>query len=293
LQKKEVTTVMLNKKLQQTLPSIQPGWVWLAGAGPGDVGLLTLLCLQGLQQADVIVYDALVGDNILALAREDAAFEYAGKRGGRPSVKQHDICERMVELARSGKRVLRLKGGDPLVFGRGGEEARHLAGAGIPFRIVPGVTAGVGGLAYAGIPATDRHTNSAVTFMTAHGADGGLAKDIDWDALVKASPFLVIYMGLSRVGQIADKLREAGLKSSEAVAVVSRASMIDQKVLETTLGECADDVSKAGLKAPALLVIGENIKLRQGLDWLGAIFEGRTLDPDVGHIRPQGKRFDS
>src|SRR5881397_49850 len=149
-------------------PVLAPRHVWLAGAGPGDPGLLTLDALAGLSQADVVVHDALVDRRVLALAGAQARLEFAGKRGGRPSAEQGDISNRLIELARAGKRVLRLKGGDPCVFGRGGEEALALKAAGVPFRIIPGVTAGIGGLAYAGIPVTHRDTNSAVTFLTGH-----------------------------------------------------------------------------------------------------------------------------
>jgi uroporphyrin-III C-methyltransferase len=148
------------------LPPVEKGWVWLVGAGPGDPGLLTVLALAALQQADVVVYDALVDESILKLARPGATIEYAGKRGGRPSPRQRDISLRLIELARAGKRVVRLKGGDPFMFGRGGEEALALVEARIPFRVVPGVTSGTGGLAYAGIPATHRDVNHAVTFVT-------------------------------------------------------------------------------------------------------------------------------
>ena len=154
------------------LPTLEPGWVWLAGAGPGDPGLLTLTALGGLRSADVVVYDALVGEQVLALARPGVALEYAGKRGGKPSPKQADISRRLIQHAREGRRVLRLKGGDPFVFGRGGEEALALVEAGVPFRIVPGISSGIGGLAYAGIPVTHRETNSAVTFLTGHNVTG-------------------------------------------------------------------------------------------------------------------------
>ena len=155
------------------LAPLEPGWVWLVGAGPGDPGLLSLHALNALGQADVVVYDALVDKRILDLARAGADLVYAGKRGGRPSAEQSDISNRLITFARAGKRVLRLKGGDPFVFGRGAEEALALAGAGIPFRLVPGITAGIGGLAYAGIPVTHRDVNSAVTFLTGHQAGGG------------------------------------------------------------------------------------------------------------------------
>ena len=149
--------------LLQNLPVFESGWVWLVGAGPGDPGLLTLHAANALNQADVIIYDALVGKDVLAYANPNAVQEYAGKRGGKPSPQQRDISLRMIELARQGKRVCRLKGGDPFVFGRGGEEALSLVEAGIPFRIIPGISAGIGGLAYAGIPVTHRETNQAVT----------------------------------------------------------------------------------------------------------------------------------
>src|SRR6188508_79039 len=163
--------------LRGAFPVLKPGHVWLAGAGPGDPGLLTLDALAGLSQADVVVHDALVDGRVLALAGTRARLEFAGKRGGRPSIHQDDISNRLVELARAGHRVLRLKGGDPCVFGRGGEEALALAAAGIPYRVIPGVTAGLAGLTAAGIPATFRDTNHALILATGH-----LAEDADHDA---------------------------------------------------------------------------------------------------------------
>src|SRR5580765_4518300 len=175
------------------LPPFEPGWVWLAGAGPGDPGLITALGLHAITQADAILYDALIDKTLLKLARPGAELIYAGKRAGKRSCKQSDISRTLVSLARKGKRVLRLKGGDPFVFGRGAEEALTLARAGIPFRVVPGVTAGIGGLAYAGIPVTHRDTNHAVTFITGHGADGKLPA-LDWHAIARGSPTLVLFM---------------------------------------------------------------------------------------------------
>ncbi|MFQ6017683.1 MAG: uroporphyrinogen-III C-methyltransferase, partial [Kiloniellaceae bacterium] len=142
------------------LPDFEPGWVWLAGAGPGDAGLITLHALHGLRHADVVVYDALVGEDVLGLARPGSSLQFAGKRGGKPSPRQADISHRLVQLARESKRVLRLKGGDPFVFGRGAEEALALVAAGVPFRIIPGISSGIGGLAYAGIPVTHRDVNA-------------------------------------------------------------------------------------------------------------------------------------
>ncbi len=261
------------------LPLFAPGSVWLTGAGPGDPGLLTLYGLHALRHADVIVYDALVDRRVLDLAHPGAVLEYAGKRGGRPSPTQPDISRRLIQHARAGRRVLRLKGGDPFVFGRGGEEALALVAAGIPFRIVPGVTAGIGGLAYAGIPVTHRDTNHAVTFITGHGVTGEVPDGLDWPALARGSPVLVFYMALKHLGTIAARLIEAGRAPDDAVAVVSRAATPEQRVLETTLERAAADAAAAGIEPPAVVAIGDVVRLRAGLDWVGAL-AGRVLDPD-------------
>ena len=255
-----------------------PGSVWLAGAGPGDPGLLTLHAAHALQIADIIVYDALVHDAVLALAPSETPREFAGKRGGKPSPSQADISLRLVQLARQGKRVLRLKGGDPFVFGRGGEEALALVRAGIPFRIVPGVTAGIGGLAYAGIPLTHRDTNHSVTLLTGHDATGQIA-GIDWEAMARSAPVIVMYMALKHLDQIARALICGGRRAEEAVAIVADAATPRQRVLETTLGCCAAEANAAGIGPPAIVVVGEVVRLRNGLDWLGAQ-SGRVLDSD-------------
>lgn len=261
------------------LPQIEKGSVWLAGAGPGDPGLLTLLVAKALSEADVIVYDALVNDECLKLARPDAVLEYAGKRGGKPSVKQRDISLRLVDLAREGHRVLRLKGGDPFVFGRGGEEALTLVQHGIPFRIVPGITAGIGGLAYAGIPVTHREINHAVTFLTGHDSSGVVPDRIDWEALGRGSPVIVMYMAMKHIGQISANLIAAGRSADEPVAFVCNAATPEQQVLETTLGRAEADVEVSGLQPPAIVVIGEVVRFRKGMDWLGAM-TGRKLTTD-------------
>ena len=261
------------------LPPFEPGWVWLTGAGPGDAGLLTLHALHGLNHADVVVYDALVSKDVLDLARPGCALEFAGKRGGRPSPTQPDISRRLVRLAGDGKRVLRLKGGDPLVFGRGGEEALALVEARVPFRIIPGVSSGIGGLAYAGIPITHRQVNSVVTFVTGHRAAGEGPEEIDWDAVAKGSPVIVVYMALKHLEGIARRLTKAGRRQDEPVAIVSQATTPGQRVLETTLGACARDAKAGGIEPPSLVVIGEVVRLRGGLDWLGAA-AGRVLDPN-------------
>jgi uroporphyrin-III C-methyltransferase len=259
------------------LPAFDPGWVWLAGAGPGDPGLLTVLGAHAIAEADVILYDALVNEALLKLARPKAGLIYAGKRGGKASAKQSDISRTLVSYARKGARVLRLKGGDPFVFGRGAEEALTLARAGIPFRIVPGVTAGIGGLAYAGIPVTHRDTNHAVTFITGHGADGNLPA-LDWNAIAKGSPTLVFYMALAHADEIARKLLEAGREADEPAAIVSNATGGAQDVHVTTLARVGAEAKT--VDAPAILVIGENVRLREGLDWLGALNDGRVLRAD-------------
>nr|WP_037073477.1 uroporphyrinogen-III C-methyltransferase [Rhizobium sp. PDO1-076] len=265
--------------LPSNLPAIQPGHVWLAGAGPGDPGLLTLLAAKALSEADVIVHDALVNDECLKLARSGATLEYAGKRGGKPSAKQRDISLRLVELAKSGLRVLRLKGGDPFVFGRGGEEALTLIEHGVPFRIVPGITAGIGGLAYAGIPVTHREINHAVTFLTGHDSSGIVPDRIDWQAIGRGSPVIVMYMAMKHMGQIAANLISAGRSADEPVAFVCDAATSAQTVLETTLGRAEADMLAAGIAPPAIVVVGEVVRLRSSLDWLGAL-DGRVLQPD-------------
>ena len=250
------------------LPDFDPGSVWLVGAGPGDPGLLSALALHALARADCVVYDALVDQRILRLARPAASLDYAGKRGGRPSPSQPDISARLIRLARAGNRVLRLKGGDPCDFGRGGEEALALAAAGIPFRIVPGITAGIGGLAYAGIPVTHRETNSAVTFLTGHDSDGEVPGALDWDAIARGAPVLVLYMASRNLPNIAKRLLAAGRTSNEPVAIISKATTAAQSVLVSTLGEIVE--APPTIQAPAIIVIGEVVRLRAALDWLGA-----------------------
>jgi uroporphyrin-III C-methyltransferase len=257
------------------LPEFGPGWVWLVGAGPGDPALLTLAALHALQNADVVVYDALVDERILALAKENAEQVYAGKRGGRPSPKQPDISARLVQLAHAGRRVLRLKGGDPFVFGRGGEEALALVAAGIPFRVVPGITAATGGLAYAGIPVTHRDVNTAVTFVTGHNVRGDVPDNLDWQALARGAPVLVFYMALKHLDEIATRLIDGGRDADEPAAIVVAATTGAQQVIETTLGAAPGRAHE--VSPPALFVVGEVVRLRAGLDWLGAL-SGQVLD---------------
>lgn len=261
-------------------PEMEPGWVWLCGAGPGDPGLLTLHALNALKQADVVIYDALVQQTILTWAPQ-AEHIYAGKRGGKPSAKQRDISLRLVDLARAGKRVLRLKGGDPFVFGRGGEEAQTLVQHGIPIRIIPGVSAGIGGLAYAGIPVTHRDVNQSVTFVTGHDQSGNATGSLDWPSISRGSQVIVIYMGMKHIAHIAGELIKAGRSLAEPVAVVSTATTEDQKVLETTLGTVVDDIARTGMEPPSIICVGRSVLMRQVLDWQGmaAGDAPRNLDP--------------
>ena len=252
------------------LPEFARGSVWLVGAGPGDPGLLSALALHALDRADCIVYDALVDSRILELARAGAVLEYAGKRGGRPSPRQPDISARLIGLAREGRRVLRLKGGDPCVFGRGGEEALALAEARVPFRIVPGITAGIGGLAYAGIPVTHREIASAVTFVTGHASGGTVPDQLDWAAIARGSPVIVLYMALNHLGCIAGRLIAAGRSPREPVAIVSKATTAAQRVVVSCLEDAAAAAARAGVEAPTIVAIGEVVRLRATLDWLGA-----------------------
>src|SRR5258708_32446222 len=246
----------MNVVTKLSLPALEKGWVWLVGAGPGDPGLITALGLQALSQADVILYDALVDEALLALSGAEKI--YAGKRAGVKSCKQDEISDLLVKLARDNNRVLRLKGGDPFVFGRGGEEAQALAAAGVPFRIVPGITAGIGGLAYAGIPVTHRDTNHAVTFIAGHGIDGKLTR-LDWAAVSRGAPTLVLYMARKFAGEISQALMAAGRDPDEPAAIVANATRDDQQVIITTLSA----LPAAAETAPALaiMVIGENVRL--------------------------------
>ena len=245
-------------------PRFEPGSVWLVGAGPGAPGLISLLGFHALKQADVVVHDALVSPRLLAMADPRAEVVFAGKRGGRPSPQQADISFKLIELARRGRRVLRLKGGDPFMFGRGGEEAMALAEAGIPFRIVPGISSGLGGLAYAGIPITHRDANQAVIFLTGHDETGGVPQAVDWVATANAAPVIVMFMAVKHLPSIAGKLLAAGRDPTDRLAVVSNGTLPDQSVVETTLGAAA---SLADLPTPAIVVLGPVSAYRTVLDW--------------------------
>jgi uroporphyrin-III C-methyltransferase len=261
----------MNEALAKTfarLPRFEPGHVWLAGAGPGDPGMLTLQAVSALQQADVIVHDALVSAEVLALADPDARLEFAGKRGGLPSYAQSDITARLIGHAYRNRRVLRLKGGDPCLFGRGGEEAVALAEAGIPFRLVPGLTSGLAALTVASIPATMRGVNQALILVT--GRCGEAADGIDWQALARTGQPIVLYMSLGNLGEIAGALMAGGLGPKTPVAVIASASLPAQRILVSQLGSVAGEVGDAGVEAPAIIAIGAVVAMRERLLALAA-----------------------
>jgi len=252
-------------------PRIAQGEVWLVGAGPGDPGLMTLHALNALAQAEVVLHDALIDPRILAWAPREAAIEPWAKRGGRAGPSQAALNARMIALARAGRRVVRLKGGDPFVFGRGAEEATALAEAGVPFRVVPGVTAGIGGLAAAGVPVTHRDHGQAVTFVTGHDRRGGMPEGLDWTAIARGAPVIVLYMAVRTLAQIAPRLIAAGRDPSEPVAIVKNATFGHQRVVETTLDEAPAALVRAGLGAPAIICIGPVVNLRSVLAGAGAL----------------------
>ena len=259
-----VTNSHFERLAQADFPSFEPGSVWLVGAGPGGPGLLTLLAYSALGRADVIVHDALVSPEILALAPDHIQRIHAGKRGGKPSPKQVDITISLIELARQGKRVLRLKGGDPFMFGRGGEEAGELARAGIPFRIVPGISAGLGGLAYAGLPVTHRDANHTVLFLTGHDETGTVPSAVDWSAVAGAAPVIVMFMAVKHLPVIAARLLESGREPDETLTIVAHAASPEQSVIETSLGQAG---AMTGLPTPAIVVLGPVARYRKSLDW--------------------------
>ncbi|MFK7865812.1 MAG: uroporphyrinogen-III C-methyltransferase [Alphaproteobacteria bacterium] len=253
----------------QDWPCFEKGWVWLVGGGPGDPGLLTLHGLNALQQADIIVYDALVNPQILAWANPECEIEYAGKRGGKPSPTQIDISKRLIQLAGESKRVLRLKGGDPFVFGRGGEEAQSLVAAGIPIRIVPGISAGIGGLAYAGIPVTHRDVNQSVIFLSGHDRTGLTPAAINWPGVAAGSAVIVMYMAIKHLPEITQHLLKAGRAADEPVAVISNATLPSMNILETTLAEASQAVKTHNITPPSIICVGKVVLMRQCLDWVG------------------------
>ncbi len=252
--------------------------VYLVGAGPGDPGLMTARALELIAGADVIVHDRLIPATALDGAREDALRVYVGKEGGGPSVTQEEIGGLLLEHGAAGRRVVRLKGGDPFVFGRGGEEAELLRGAEIPFEIVPGITAGVAASAYAGIPVTHRDSASAVAFVTGHEDPAKDDSALDFGALAAFPGTLVFYMGVKRLGAIADSLRAGGRDGDEPAAVIERGTLPGQRVVTGTLESIAQVATEAGIRAPAISLFGPVAALREELAWLERRpLHGRTI----------------
>jgi uroporphyrinogen III methyltransferase/synthase len=247
------------------LSTPKAGRVYLAGAGPGDPGLLTARALELIATADVILYDRLIGASVLDGARADAELLFVGKEGGGESVPQEQTQELMTGRARAGKTVLRLKGGDPFVFGRGGEEALALRAAGIPFEIVPGVTAGVAALAYAGIPVTHRGLARAVAFVTGRTGD---ESELDWAALAAFPGTLVFYMGVGRLAQIAASLIEAGRAPQEPAGVIEAGTMPAQRTVHGTLATIAERVASERVGSPSITVVGPVAELAEQLAWV-------------------------
>jgi uroporphyrinogen III methyltransferase/synthase len=248
----------------------RPGVVYLVGAGPGDPGLMTARSLELLGSADAVLHDRLIPAGALEAAREDAELVYVGKRPGEAAMPQREIERLMVAKAREGRSVVRLKGGDPFVFGRGGEEAEALADAGVPFEVVPGVTAGVAATAYAGIPVTHRDDAAAVAFVTGHEDPDKDETALDWDALARFPGTLVLYMGVGRAAEIAAALVAAGRDPAEPAAAVERGTLPGQRTVSATLETLANAVAEAGLRPPAILIVGPVAARREAIAWLEA-----------------------
>ena len=263
-------------------PAIRPGLpgtgrgvgtVSLVGGGPGDPELLTLKAARLINGAEVLVYDALVSPAIVAMAPADAEMHYVGKEADRHTLPQADINALLVALALEGKNVVRLKGGDPYIFGRGGEEVEALSAHGVPFEVVPGITAAAGMAAYAGIPLTHRDFCQTVTFATGHLKDG--SSDLDWTALARPGQTLVIYMGVKGLEEISARLIKHGLPADTPAAAIQQATLPQQKTVTGTLANLPQRVLDAGIRPPALVVIGQVVTLRERLNW----FEPGTAEP--------------
>lgn len=248
-------------------------YVYLIGAGPGDPGLITCKGLRALSEADVVVYDYLAGDALMAHARPDAERVYVGKVAGNHAMSQSDINRLLVDKAKEGKVVARLKGGDPYIFGRGGEEAETLADAGVPFEEIPGVTSTIAGPAYAGIPLTHRAAASSVTLITGHEDPAKPGSVHDWQALARSASTLVFVMGMKNLPDIARNLIDAGLKPDTPAALVHWGTTDHQRSLTSTLADLPDAARREGFANPSIIVVGEVVRLRDKLNW----FEKRPL----------------
>lgn len=252
--------------MSQYKPSqAQAGHVYLVGAGPGDPELLTLRAVRLLGQADVAVYDHLISPAVLDFLPAHAERIYAGKRRNEHTMRQEQINQTLVRLAHEGKRVVRLKGGDPFIFGRGGEEMQELAEHGVPFEVVPGVTAACGVASYAGIPLTHRDHAQACLFVTGHLKDG--TANLDWEALVRARQTVVIYMGLNALPDICQQLMAHGAPADRSIAVVQHGTTLTQKVLVGTLSDLPARVAEAGFSSPSMIIVGEVVRLHETLAW--------------------------
>lgn len=248
--------------------------IYLVGSGPGDPGLFTVKGVRCMKEAEAVVYDRLAPGALLGYARPEAEKIYVGKRPGNPTMSQEEINALLVDLGRAGKTVVRLKGGDPYIFGRGGEEALALIDAGLPFETVPGVTSGVAAPAYAGIPVTHRHVSTSVAFVTGHEDPTKGSSDVDWRKLANGADTLVLYMGVGRLAEISTGLIAAGKEPDTPVACVRWGTVPEQRTITGTLEDIADRVAEAGLKPPAIIVVGDVVALREaGLDW----YERRPL----------------
>ncbi|MDB4849862.1 siroheme synthase CysG, partial [bacterium] len=244
------------------------GEVYLVGAGPGDPDLLTFKALRLIQQADVVLYDRLVSKGVMELVRRDSELIYVGKKGGSDkSTKQVDINDQLVELAKSGKRVCRLKGGDPFIFGRGGEEIESLSEHGIPFQVVPGITAASGCSSYAGIPLTHRDYSQSCRFVTAHLKNG--TTSLPWEEFIIDQQTIVFYMALSGANYICEKLMEYGMDKDMPIAIIEKGTMPEQKVYISSLIELPDLLEREDIHAPTLMIVGEVVKLNEKLNWYG------------------------
>jgi uroporphyrin-III C-methyltransferase/precorrin-2 dehydrogenase/sirohydrochlorin ferrochelatase len=258
---------LMEKKLENADTTMPAGEVYLVGAGPGDPELLTFKALRLMQQADVVMYDALVSKEIMELCRRDADMIFVGKNRDNHSVAQQNINQMLVDHAKKGRRVVRLKGGDPFIFGRGGEELQTLREQGIPFQVVPGITAASACSTFAGIPLTHRDYSQSVTFVT--GQQKNRSTALDYSQLVRGDQTVVFYMGLHNLADICQKLVAAGQSAQTPAAIVSRGTAVDQKVLVGTLDTLVDLQADAQLPAPALIIVGSVVLLQDQLKWFG------------------------